>query len=117
VERPKEFGCEFGRGFDLIRWGFFYDEGRLTQLKQHGTFRRTQDRSTVKNVEDYAMVGIDEELKSSYDSWKPGHEFFPIFQGTLNDNPNVVGNSANTNSSNNSYFTSKGWTLHPVVNL
>ena len=21
VERPKEFGCEFGRGFDLIRWG------------------------------------------------------------------------------------------------
>lgn len=20
VERPKEFGCEFGRGFDLIRW-------------------------------------------------------------------------------------------------
>lgn len=22
VERPKEFGCEFGRGFDLIRWGF-----------------------------------------------------------------------------------------------
>ena len=24
VERPKEFGCEFGRGFDLIRWGFFY---------------------------------------------------------------------------------------------
>lgn len=29
VERPKEFGCEFGRGFDLIRWGFFYDSGRL----------------------------------------------------------------------------------------
>ena len=23
IERPKEFGCEFGRGFDLIRWGFF----------------------------------------------------------------------------------------------
>ena len=20
----KEFGCEFGRGFYLIRWGFFY---------------------------------------------------------------------------------------------
>src|SRR5690606_13118470 len=27
VERPKEFGCENGRGIDLIRWGFFYDEG------------------------------------------------------------------------------------------
>ena len=41
VERPKEFGCEFGRGFDLIRWGFFHDNGRLQQLKEHGTFRRS----------------------------------------------------------------------------
>lgn len=41
VERPKEFGCEYGRGFDLIRWGFFYDQGRLAQLKEHGTFRRS----------------------------------------------------------------------------
>ena len=32
VERPKEFGCENGRGFDLIRWGFFYDQGRLQQM-------------------------------------------------------------------------------------
>ena len=34
VERPKEFGCEFGRGFDLLRWGFFYDAGRLQQMKE-----------------------------------------------------------------------------------
>lgn len=38
MERPKEFGCENGRGMDLIRWGFFYDNGRLDQLKEHGTF-------------------------------------------------------------------------------
>ena len=36
VERPKEFGCEYGRGFDLIRWGFFYTSDRLQQLKEHG---------------------------------------------------------------------------------
>ena len=117
VERPKEFGCEFGRGFDLLRWGFFYSSDRLQQLKQHGTFRRSADRSLVKDPVDYSMVGTDLELKSSYDTWKEGHEFFPIHQGTLNDNPNVVGNSANTNSSNDSYFRGKGWTLHPVVNL
>ena len=117
VERPKEFGCEFGRGLDLIRWGWFYDAGRLAQIKQHGTFRRTKDRSTVKNAEDYSMVGNDPELKSSYDSYLPGHEFLPIYQGTLNDNPNLKGNSANNGTSNAAYFTSKNWRVHPVVNL
>ena len=69
VERPKEFGCEFGRGFDLIRWGFFYDAGRLLQLKEHGTFRRTIDKSRVKESVSYSEVGVDAELKCSYDSW------------------------------------------------
>jgi len=117
VERPKEFGCEFGRGFDLIRWGFFYDEGRLQQLKEHGTFRRSADRTKVKDAVSYSQVGTDSELKSSYDTWKPGHEYLPIYQGTLSDNPNLVGNSANKNTSNKDYFTSKGWKIRPVVNL
>jgi len=129
VERPKEFGCEFGRGFDLLRWGFFYSADRLQQIKEHGTFRRhnyiIKDNDgniiaidgDIKETVNYSQVGVDPELKSSYDTWKPGHEFFPIHLGTLNDNPNVVGNSANTNSSNDSYFWGKGWTLHPVVNL
>ena len=117
VERPKEFGCEFGRGFDLLRWGFFYSADRVQQLKEHGTFRRSADRTRVKEPVSYAQVGIDPELKSSYDSWKPGHEFFPIYQGTLNDNPNLVGNSANLDIDNTSYFTGKGWTVHPVVDL
>ena len=117
VERPKEFGCEFGRGFDLLRWGFFYSAERVQQLKEHGTFRRSADRSLVKEPVSYSQVGIDPELKSSYDSWKPGHEFFPIYQGTLNDNPNLVGNSANLDQDNTSYFTGKGWTVHPVVDL
>ena len=117
VERPKEFGCEFGRGFDLLRWGFFYSADRVQQLKEHGTFRRSADRSLVKEPVSYSQVGIDPELKSSYDSWKPGHEFFPIHQGTLSDDPNLEGNSANKDLDNTSYFTGKGWTVHPVVDL
>ena len=122
VERPKEFGCETGRGFDLIRWGFFYNADRLTQLKAHGAFERTTDKTKVKNAIDYdALPKQDGKLiapyKSSYDSWVEGHEFLPIYQGTLNNNPNLQGNSANFSLSNANYFTSKGWSVHPVVNL
>ena len=128
VERPKEFGCEWGRGYDLLRWGFFYDNSRLYQMKSHGAFLRTNDKSLVKNPVDYDALPkekdgkltdetIKQGYKTSYDSWIQGHEFFPIYQGTLNDNPNLVGNSANNSSSNASYFSSKGWTIHPVVNL
>ncbi|MBQ9215325.1 MAG: RagB/SusD family nutrient uptake outer membrane protein [Prevotella sp.] len=117
VERPKEFGCEFGRGFDLLRWGFFDTADRLQQIKEHGTFRRTNDRTRVKETVSYSEVGSDPELKSSYDSWIQGHEFFPIYQGTLNDNGNLVGNSANSSSSNKDYLSGIGYTVHPVVNL
>lgn len=115
VERPKEFGCEYGRGFDLIRWGFFYDQGRLAQLKEHGTFRRSPYKA--KEPVSYSLVGVDSEVKSSYDTYVPGHEFLPIYQGLLNDNPNLAGNSANTNTDNSTDFFGRGWTVHPVVNL
>ena len=115
VERPKEFGCEYGRGLDLIRWGFFYDADRLQQIKEHNTFRRTNDKSRVKESVSYAEIGVDPEIKSSYDSYQEGHEFLPIYQGTLNDNPNLHGNSANENTSNRSYFESNGWKVRPVV--
>jgi hypothetical protein len=120
VERPKEFGCETGRGFDLIRWGFFYDNGRLQQLKEHGAFNFwTRDNYekgkityTPKDPVEYSLCS-----KSSYDTFVDGHEFLPIFQGTLNDNPNMVGNSANNSTSNASFFSSMGWTIHPVTDL
>lgn len=114
VERPKEFGCEYGRGLDLIRWGFFYDNDRLTQLKQHGTFRRsatTDPKATVS----YSQVGVDSELKSSFDTYVQGHEFLPIYQETLNANPNLDGNSANYSTDNSTYFSDNGWKVHPVV--
>ena len=120
VERPKEFGCEYGRGFDLLRWGFFYSADRLQQLKEHGAFNfwtKADYESgvytyTPKDAVDYARCS-----KSSYDSYLPGHEYLPIYQNTLNDNPNLTGNSANTGTDNSGYFSKKGWTVHPVVNL
>ncbi len=126
VERPKEFGCEYGRGLDLIRWGFFYDAGRLQQLKEHGTFRRcprNYDKPSANDGHDvyapvsYSQIGIDSELKCSFDTYVPGHEFLPLTSWLTNSNPNLRGNSANKNSSNASYITEKGWKIHPVVDL
>ena len=114
VERPKEFGCEYGRGNDLIRWGFFYSADRLAQLKEHGTFRKTL--TDPKTAVSYSEVNGD-DVKSSYDSWLPGHEFLPIYQGTLNANPNLKGNSANDGIDNSADFAARGWKVRPVVNL
>ena len=115
VERPKEFGCEFGRGFDLIRWGFFYSADRLQQLKEHGTFRRSIYKA--KEPAKYTDVGTDPQLKSSYDTYLPGHEFLPIVQTLTNKNPNLKGNSANEGTDNAEYFRQNGWKVRPVVNL
>ena len=120
VERPKEFGCEFGRGFDLLRWGFFYDGNRLQQLKEHGAVKFWTQGEYEAGTYSYTVkdpVIFSERSKSSFDTYVQGHEFLPIFQTTLNDNPNLRGNSANYSTSNSDYFTGKGWTVHPVVNL
>mgnify|MGYP004506724695 FL=1 len=116
VERPKEFGCEFGRGLDLIRWGFFYDEGRMQQMKEHSVVRKG---TSVKpgDAVSYSEVGSDAAVICPFDTYVKGHEFLPISQNTLNNNPNLVGNSANNSTDNSTYFKEKGWTVHPVVNL
>jgi len=106
VERPKELGCEFGRGFDLIRWGWFYNDGRLAQLKQHGAEKFNAEKEELYT--DYPVVNPS---KTSYDNYRQGHEYIPYYQGTLNDNPNLgEGNSANTSTANTPDFT-----VHPVV--
>ena len=115
IERPKEFGCEFGRGFDLIRWGFFYDSSRLKQLKEHGTVRRST--VGVKNPVNYSDVANDPELKSTFDTYISGHEFLPIVQQLMNNNPNLKGNSANYSTDNSTYFRESGCKVRPVVNL
>lgn len=107
VERPKEFGCENGRGIDLLRWGFFYDEGRLDQLVEHGYYKLDGTASTEELTAETASA-------SSFQYYYKGHEYFPIFQSTLNANPNLTGNSANKNEDNGPAFKAK-WTIHPVV--
>ena len=117
VERPKEFGCEFGRGFDLIRWGWFYDAGRLQQLKEHAAVNFWTKSNYADGVIDFTpkdRVDYSSCSKSSFDNWISGHEFFPIYQGTLNDNPNLKGNSANNSESNADKLYGP---VHPVVNL
>ncbi|RAV97921.1 RagB/SusD family nutrient uptake outer membrane protein [Pseudochryseolinea flava] len=109
VERPKEFGCENGRGIDLLRWGFFYDEGRMQQLIQHGYYKRDRTANTDPLTE---ATADDSSFKYLY----KGHEYFPIFQGILNSNPNLVGNSANRNNDNGPGFLAK-WSVRPVTDL
>ncbi|HPR33904.1 MAG TPA: RagB/SusD family nutrient uptake outer membrane protein, partial [Prolixibacteraceae bacterium] len=107
VERPKEFGCENGRGIDLLRWGFFYDEGRFNQLMEHGYYKLDGMASTDELTAETASA-------SSFQYYYKGHEYFPIFQNTLNANPNLVGNSANKNEDNGPAFKAK-WSVRPVV--
>ncbi len=109
VERPKEFGCENGRGIDLLRWGFFYDEGRLQQLIQHGYYKLDGKASTDELTAETASA-------SSFQYYYKGHEYFPIYKGTLDANPRLKGNSANNNEDNGPAFKAK-YKIHPVVNL
>ena len=104
VERPKEFGCENGRGIDLLRWGFFYDATRLNQLVEHAYYKRDGKASTDELT---AQTADDSSFKYYY----KGHEYFPIFQSTLNANPHLVGNSANLNKDNGPAFIAK-WPVH-----
>ena len=114
VERPKEFGCENGRGIDLIRWGFFYDAGRLAQISQHSCFMLdTAEGSAVSTQELTTATASD----YSYKYFTAGHEYFPIFQGTRNANKNIHGNSANNNYDNGPDWTAKYGPVHPVTAL
>lgn len=114
VERPKEFGCENGRGIDLIRWGWFYDSDRLAQLKDHGSFNIG---GVGKGVDHKLPVTFETADKSSYSAFVGGHEYLPIYQTTLNNNPNLEGNSANMSTDNSEAFRSKGYKVRPVVDL
>jgi len=107
VERPKEFGCENGRGIDLLRWGFFYDDSRLNQLVEHAYYKLDGKASTEELTAETASA-------SSFQYYYKGHEYFPIYQSTLNANPNLVGNSANKNEDNGPAFLAK-WAVRPVV--
>ena len=123
VERPKEFGCENGRGVDLIRWGFFYDTKRLQQIAEHSRYIfEKYDAANPAiittanlNAKGGAAPAATDDSYTSY--YTVGHEYFPIFQGIRNENPNITGNSANNNVDNSIWFKNKGWTIRPVTAL
>ena len=121
VERPKEFGLENGRGIDLIRWGFFYNTERLQQIAAHSRYifekydkdDPAQKPVTTANLDAKGSGTALECTDDSYTTYfRQGHEYFPIFQVTLNNNPKLHGNSANLNTPN-----TFSWTIHPVTSL
>jgi hypothetical protein len=114
VERPKEFGCENGRGIDLLRWGFFYDAGRLNQLVKHGYYKLAPKDANGNIIASTDALTAETASASSFQYYNKGHEYFPILQATLDDNPKLVGNSANRNEDNGPAFLAK-WSVHPVV--
>lgn len=114
VERPKEFGGENCRNIDLIRWGFYYDQGRLDQLKRHAYVNlMTEEDNGVPPTGEITERGPF--TLSSFDTYTPGHEYMPITQKILDTNPSQSGNSANKSADNGPAFKAKGWTIHPVV--
>lgn len=116
VERPKEFGCENGRGIDLLRWGFFYDEGRMNQLIEHGYYQLAPKDGEGNVIASTELLTAETADASSFQYFYRGHEYFPIYQSTLNANPNLVGNSANKNEDNGPAFRAK-YNIRPVVAL
>jgi hypothetical protein len=116
---PKEFGLENGRGIDLIRWGFFYNTDRLRQIAEHSRYlfeKYDKDNPVPVTTENLAAKNAGSGIPCTDDSYtsyfREGHEYFPIFQGTLNENPKLHGNSANTNTSN-----TPSWPIRPVTSL
>jgi len=67
-ERVTELGVEGKRINDIIRWGWLKDPVKVAQLKAH----------------DF-----------EWNNWVPGHEYLPIPQTELDQNPNLSKNSAN----------------------
>jgi hypothetical protein len=67
-ERVTELGIEGKRINDIIRWGWLNDQAKVAMLKAN-----------------------DFEWKN----WTPGHEYLPIPQTELDQNPNLSKNSAN----------------------
>ncbi len=114
VERPKEFGCENGRGIDLIRWGFFYDAGRFAQLCQHSCYMLDTGEGTPVSTQE---LTVETASDYSYKYYTDGFEYFPIFQGIRDANKNIHGNSANNHSSNAEAWKQKYGNVHPVVSL
>jgi len=100
----------------LIRWGFFYDQSRLNQLIEHGYYMLAPKNEAGDIIANTDVVTAETASGSSFQSYNPGHEYFPLFQNILNANPNLEGNSANKSVDNAPAFKEK-YNIRPVVEL
>ena len=113
VERPKEFGCENGRGIDINRWGFHETSDRKAQLRQHMIYKLSLDVDDAKGV--YTNDDIDgATVRSTLDTYLEAHEYLPIPQSTLDTNPHLTPNCAYNTKKPDGFFP---WDVHPVVDL
>lgn len=111
VERPKEFGCENGRGIDLNRWGFYYSDSRKEQLKQHMAYKLSKDVNDAKLDIKLEDIG-NNSITSSMLTYSKGREYFPLAQSLLDANPHLSGNC-----SYEGIQPEFPYTVHPVVEL
>lgn len=111
VERPKEFGCENGRGIDLNRWGFYYSDSRKEQLKQHMAYKLSEDVNDAKLDIKLEDIG-NNSITSSMLTYAKGREYFPLAQSLLDANPHLSGNC-----SYKGIQPEFPYTVHPVVEL
>ena len=111
VERPKEFGCENGRGIDLNRWGFYYSDSRKEQLKQHMAYKLSKDVNDAKLDIKLEDIG-NNSITSSMLTYAKGREYFPLAQSLLDANPHLSGNC-----SYKGIQPEFPYTVHPVVEL
>ncbi len=111
VERPKEFGCENGRGIDLNRWGFYYDDARKLQLKQHMAYKLSDNVADAKLDIKLDEIG-DNNITSSMVTYTKGREYFPLAQSLLDANPHLTGNCSYKGEQ-----PEFGYSVHPVADL
>jgi hypothetical protein len=88
----------------------------LNQITEHAYYKlapQDEEGNIIANTEE---LTAETASGSSFQYYYKGHEYFPIFQSTLNANPNLEGNSANKNEDNGPAFLEK-YNVRPVVEL
>jgi hypothetical protein len=88
----------------------------MDQLVQHGYYKLAPKNEAGDIIANKEKLTAETASASSFQYYNDGQEYFPIFQPTLNANPNLEGNSANKNEDNGPAFKEK-YSIHPVVEL
>lgn len=116
IERPKEFGWRIRSRFRPHPLGLLLRQQpfETAQGTRYGTPLYSGSKESCELQRCSKRIP---ELKSTFDTYISGHEFLPIVQQLMNNNPNLKGNSANYSTDNSTYFRESGCKVRPVVNL